>query len=127
MVDRATRFLQAFNQIEQELRGRVERRETDPKHLSFPMLLERSPELTERQVDRLRSFADLRNAIVHNPRDIDDEVIADPRESAVEWLEKQVQIILDPPLVRQVLALRKPTVLRSGSVPNPTSPGSCAR
>jgi len=113
MADRATRFLQAFNQIEQELRGRVERRESDPKHLSFPMLLERSPELTERQVDRLKSFADLRNAIVHNPRDVDDEVIADPRESAVEWLEKQVQVILDPPLVMQVLQLSKPTVLRS--------------
>lgn len=114
MADRATRFLQAFNQIEQELRSRVERRENDPKHLSFPMLLERSPELTDRQVDRLKSYADLRNSIVHNPRDTAEEVIADPRESAVQWLEKQVEIILDPPLVMAALDLRRPTVLSSG-------------
>lgn len=111
MTTRATRFLQAFTTIEQELRARVERDEHDPKHLPFPALLERSPDLTDRQRDRLRSHADLRNAIVHNPRDQDSEIIADPRESTVEWLEKQAQIILDPPLVMSVLKLDKPTVL----------------
>lgn len=114
MNDRAARFLQAFTTIEQELRSRVDRHEHDPKHLPFPALLDRSSDLTDRQRERLRSYAELRNAIVHNPRDTADEVIADPRESAVHWLEKQVEVILDPPLVMEVLGPRKPTVLHSG-------------
>lgn len=114
MSTRATRFLQAFTTIEQELRSRVERDDHDPKHLPFPALLERSGDLTDRQRDRLKSYADLRNAIVHNPRDQDAEIIADPRESTVEWLEKQVEVILDPPLVMSVLRLEKPTVLSAG-------------
>lgn len=113
MADRAQRFLQAFTTIEQELRARVDRDAGDPKHLAFWTLLERSADLTERQVQRLRSYADLRNAIVHNPRDPAGEVIADPRESAVLWLETQADIILDPPLVMRVLELTKPTVLKS--------------
>lgn len=113
MADNATRFIQAFTTIEQELRTRVERTERDPKHLSFPALLDRSTDLTDRQRDLLRSYADLRNAIVHNPRDRNEEIIADPRLSAVEWLEKQVEVILDPPLVMQVLKLDKPTVLHA--------------
>lgn len=111
MADRATRFLQAFTTIEQALRARVERNEHDPKFLPFPALLDRSNDLSAGQVERLKSYADLRNAIVHNPRDGRDDIIADPRESTVEWLEKQVDIILDPPLVMSVLELSKPTVL----------------
>lgn len=91
----------------------MRRTEHDPKHLPFPALLERSDDLSPKQVERLRSYADLRNAIVHNPRDGADEIIADPRSSTVEWLERQVEIILDPPLVMSVLNLSKPTVLSS--------------
>ncbi len=111
MAKRAERFLQAFTTIEQELRARVERNDRDPKHLPFPALLERSDDLSAGQVERLKSFANLRNAIVHNPRDAVEEYIADPRESAVQWLEQQVEIILDPPLVMNVLKLSPPTVL----------------
>lgn len=113
MTGRAERFLEAFRVIENELRSRVERREHDPKHLNFPTLLERDTQLTDRQVDLLRSYSDLRNSIVHSPRDHREEIIADPRTSAVEWMEQQAQIILDPPLVMAVLDLTKPTVLAS--------------
>ncbi|HLS01837.1 MAG TPA: hypothetical protein VK054_07660 [Beutenbergiaceae bacterium] len=111
MSDNATRFIQAFTTIEYELRKRIKPRDNDPKHLNFPTLVDRSVDLSPEQVEKLKSFSDLRNAIVHNPRDRGNEVIADPRDSAVQWLEKQVDLIVDPPLVMEVLNLQKPTVL----------------
>lgn len=110
-IDRASRFLQAFNEIHRALDTRVPRPENESGHRSFTYLLPRSKDLTDRQRDRLKTCASLRNVIVHEPRDGDHEIIADPRESTVQWLEQQVDIITNPPLVIEVLKLDKVEVL----------------
>ncbi|WP_147436299.1 hypothetical protein [Mycetocola manganoxydans] len=106
----ARRFLDAFHKTEIMLQSRFDRR--DGKRPPFNRLIDESDELVGEQKSRLKELALLRNAIVHTPYSPRDEPYADPRNSVVEWIEKQADVIENPPLVIGVLKLDPPRVLQ---------------
>lgn len=104
----AERFIDAFNRIERILRSRASEK---ARRLTFPELVNESKSVTTPEKTKLRDMGVLRNAIVHNPRDVDGELIADPRLSAVEWLENRADLIENPPTVFGSLRMSSPKVL----------------
>lgn len=110
-MDNATRFIQAMTQIEKELRDRDERLQRSDYHLEFKTLVDRSKHLAFGQKKNLKKFVDLRNTIVHEPRDSANYAIADPRDSVVQWVEDQLVLLTKPPLVITELKLQPPKVL----------------
>lgn len=103
----AERFLDAFNSIETELA----RRNGADKYVPFSDLLRKTRHFTEGQKTLLRKWAELRNVIVHTPRKGHPEVIADPREDIVVAIERQLEYLVRPPKVLDVLKTAAPTVL----------------
>lgn len=94
-MSRADRFVRLYNELSQLLKERlgVER------HLPFYNLVAqaaRQDPLIRRWEAKLRSFGDLRNAIVHDEQ-YPMEIIAEPSEKAVEELERIVDAIRTPP------------------------------
>jgi predicted transcriptional regulator len=93
-VTLAKRFLSAYNALDQYLRaGR-----NDPRWLPHSVLITNSQEIPVSSKLKLRTYADLRNAIVHSERGIDSP-IAEPHTDEVERYERLVQDILKPPSV----------------------------
>lgn len=111
-MDNADRFLRALTEIEVFLRNKLERSGSSDRHLDFkPMIDASTKRLSPAQRTNLKRYVDLRNAIVHEPRDSRGVAIASPRDDVVEWVESQLQIITNPPKVMSVLKLQKPRVL----------------
>jgi len=112
---RADLFLTTFNKIESHLRRELGK-ET---HVSFKRLVETQ---ADRQFGPVRSnkhdlkqLADLRNAIVHNPRK-GGAVIADPRPDVLERIKELWQLISDPPEVYPLFAGSVKAARRDDSV-----------
>ena len=105
----AERFLDAFNRIETALKNRAGEQ---GKRTGFWQLVQQSTDLVREQKVRLQDMATLRNAIVHTTLDRNKVLVADPRDSAVEWLEAQADIIEKPPRVRKALKLQRPVILQ---------------
>jgi hypothetical protein len=106
-LTRAERFLDAFNRIEARLRSSAKQSD---REAGFKVLVRASQQLSVSQKTRLLEVADLRNVIVHSPRDRGLEVIADPRESLVSWVETQADVIENPPKVVTALKLSAPKI-----------------
>lgn len=90
------RFLNAFIEIEQELRSIV----GSDRYLSFYNLVNRASSINktvEIFAIYLKEYADLRNAIVHER--IDGQPIAEPHETAVLHLEEILDILKSPPRI----------------------------
>ncbi|HXF50606.1 MAG TPA: hypothetical protein VNM43_02855 [Dehalococcoidia bacterium] len=94
-MDRAARFLELFTSLEAHLRKLTR----TGRGVPFYRLVDRAAEIhtaVKRHADRLKRYADLRNAIVHHagfPRDI----IAEPTEKTLDIFETVVNDILSPP------------------------------
>lgn len=110
-MSNADRLIQALVQIEKVLLDEQYAERKDGKYVGLSRLIRDSKKLSDRQKSRLISLAELRNTIVHEPRNDAHEVIAEPRDDVIEWVEQQVQIIVEPPLVVTVLGLEPPTLL----------------
>lgn len=108
----AERFLDAFRTIEAALLAKSTQKYS--KQPTFYDLVDDSKLLTSSQKEKLKQFAKLRNAIVHEPHQ-NGVPIADPRNDAVDWIERQALIIEKPPLVRNVLKIQPPLVLNKNS------------
>ncbi len=90
------RFLNAFIEIEQELRLIV----GADRYLSFYNLVKRASSINKTVrpfATYLKEYADLRNAIVHER--IDGEPIAEPHDAAVLHLEEILDILTSPPRI----------------------------
>lgn len=107
-LGRAERFLDAFNRIDGVLRKQAKGNDRKPP---LPSLIENSRALTRAQKYKLLKMVELRNVIVHEPREGSKEIIADPRESSVEWMEFQAEILEKPPKVNEALKLQAPELL----------------
>lgn len=93
----AERFLAAFNRIERSLRELNEVTE----HHSFTRLVDlakRKNAVIRKHEFDLRSYAELRNAIVHN-QITPDFIIAEPHIETVEMIEKIDALLLHPKMV----------------------------
>lgn len=111
-LSNADRFLEAFRTIEAALLSKSSKKHG--KQPPFYDLVDDSKLLTFPQKEKLKQFAKLRNAIVHEPHQ-HGVPIADPRTDVVEWIEKQAIVIENPPLVQQVLKIQPPKVLDTNS------------
>lgn len=103
----AERFIDAFNRIEQILRSRAK---ADLKKRSFGEIVDKSKDVIPKQAVTLKAMADLRNVIVHTPFDSEGAILAEPRLTAVEWMEMQADLIERPPRVIDVLKMSPPKV-----------------
>src|SRR5690606_16845840 len=95
----ADRFLDAFNQIEEELK----RRKPTKEHVPFTVRVKASKDFTQDQKDLLSKGAEWRNIIVHSPRGGRPEPIAAPREDIVLQIERQLELLVRPPKALDVL------------------------
>jgi len=102
MPTNADRFLDAFKAIEDHLRRTVG--ETERVDFVDLVALAAQDNAAVRDVaDRLRRYARLRNAIVHNANDTRRRAIAEPRKDVVEDIEGIRLVVTKPPLLISVL------------------------
>lgn len=103
-----TRFLDAYNEIDQALRIQYNFKTT----ISFSDLIRRCADLNHvirGYENELINFARLRNAIVHSSDN--NKVIAEPHLEVVELMEKIANLITTPPLVIDIVRSRPVTVI----------------
>lgn len=94
-----SRFISAYNLLDHHLRVQYNFK----TNISFSDLIRRCSSLNQvirAYEDDLIDLARLRNAIVHNRRD---EIIAEPHEDVVDFIEKVARIISTPPLAMDVI------------------------
>ena len=102
-VSNATRFINAYNQVDQTLRAVYNFK----RSLSFNDMVRRAVSLNSivrKYEDKLIDYGRLRNAIVHNSKE--EKIIAEPHEDVVEDFEHIAQIISEPPLAIQEIATK---------------------
>lgn len=99
-MSNSDRFLTAFNRIDRTLRDMVEAKEFTAFYRLMDLAAKKNS-LVRKYEEDLRSYADLRNAIVHNQTSTD-YVIAEPHVEVVEKIE-QIDEALSKP--KQVGAL----------------------
>ena len=94
----ADRFIRAYNQIDDHLRGLLD---IDRSRYGFASVVDQAAKrysVVRRYADDLKEFGALRNAIVHD-KEYPSRIIADPRPEVVEAIERLAAVILDPPRV----------------------------
>lgn len=103
-TENSDRFLTAFNRIDHRLRDIVGIKDFTP----FYRLVDQAKKkevLVKKYEDDLRSYADLRNAIVHHRTSIN-YVIAEPHTDVVERIEYIDATLAKPMLVGQMFRKR---------------------
>ncbi|KOY83825.1 CBS domain-containing protein [Lysinibacillus macroides] len=103
-TENSDRFLTAFNRIDHRLRDIIGAKDFIP----FSRLIEqakRKDVLVKKYEDDLRSYADLRNAIVHHRISLN-YVIAEPHPDVVERIEYIDATLAKPTLVGQMFRKR---------------------
>ena len=103
-IQNSDRFLTAFNRIDHTLRDIVEAKDFMPFYRLVDQARKRNP-LVRKYEDDLRSYADLRNAIVHH-RTSTEFVIAEPHLKIVEKIEHIDEVLAKPKLVGQLFRKR---------------------
>ena len=103
-VRNSDRFLTAFNRIDHSMRDIVGAREFIPFFRLVDQAKKKSV-LVRKYEDDLRSYAELRNAIVHQ-RTSTEYVIAEPHLEVVERIEHIDEVIARPKLVGQLFRKR---------------------
>lgn len=98
------RFLTAFNRIDHTMRDMVEAKDFLAFYRLIDQAKKKSP-LVRKYEDDLRSYADLRNAIVHNRTSMD-YVIAEPHLEVVEKIEHIDKVLAKPTYVGQLFRKR---------------------
>lgn len=107
-ISNATRFINAYNQIDQSLRSIYNFR----RSMSFNDMVRRCVplnSLVRKFEDKIIDYGRLRNAIVHNSKE--ERIIAEPHNDVVEEFEYIAKVISEPPLVIQEIANRNILVL----------------
>ncbi|MEG0439758.1 MAG: hypothetical protein RR587_11045, partial [Solibacillus sp.] len=98
------RFLTAFNRIDHTMREIAEAKDFIAFYRLIDLAKKKSP-LVRKYEDDLRSYADLRNAIVHNRTSME-YVIAEPHLGVVEKIEHIDEVLMKPKLVGQLFRKR---------------------
>lgn len=101
---RAERFLREFAGLEDHLRKTLKKDQGYP----YRRLIEdmrKAGLVTDSQEQSLATFGYLRNALAH-ARESGGEIIADPRESAVEEFTRLASVVKSPPLLTDVVRHR---------------------
>lgn len=104
MTRNSDRFLTAFNRIDHSMRDIIGATEFIPFFRLVDQAKKKSA-LVRKYEDDLRSYAELRNAIVHQ-RTSTEYVIAEPHLEVVEQIEHIDEIIARPKLVGQLFRKR---------------------
>ncbi|MEK4227973.1 CBS domain-containing protein [Solibacillus sp. FSL H8-0538] len=110
------RFLTAFNRIDHTLRDIIGAKDFMPFYRLIDQAKKKNP-LVRKYEDDLRSYADLRNAIVHHRTSMD-FVIAEPHGQVVEKIERIDEVLAKPKLVGQLFRKRVMTFQTTDSLKN---------
>jgi len=108
MSSNSTRFINAYNLIDQTMRSVHGYK----RNMTFSDMIRRSVSVNSvvrKYEDKLIDYARLRNAIIHNSSDT--RVIAEPHPQVVDELEKIAKLISTPPLVMQTIAKKEVLIL----------------
>jgi|SRR5579863_1639385 len=97
----STRFLEAYNRIDDFMRRTLNERPGFNHSQLLAEMVKRDALFRISRYD-LDLFARLRNAIVHNPLGSDSKPIAEPHPDVVQKYEHLVSSLLDPPLASTV-------------------------
>ena len=103
-VQNSDRFLTAFNRIDHTMRDMIGAKDFMPFYRLVDQAKKKSP-LVRKYEDDLRSYADLRNAIVHH-RISPEYIIAEPHIHVVEKIEHIDEVLARPKLVGQMFRKR---------------------
>lgn len=110
---RSSEFLQYFRQIEEFLEKNDSQKNSNSSKYSFSDRVDRSRLLRKPEKEKLKSYARLRNSIVHNPYR-GGRPIAEPHETTVDDIKHIHFLLTKPPLLTDVLKdFPKPTILSS--------------
>lgn len=112
--ENSDRFLAAFNRIDKALKEIAEVREFMPFYRLMNKAKLKNP-IVRKYEDELRSFADLRNAIVHNSVSVE-YVIAEPHIEVVEKIELIDEKLSSPATVGEMFKKRVKTFQTSDSL-----------
>ena len=113
-VKNSDRFLSAFNRIERTLSDIMDAKE----HQSFTRLVDQSKRknaVVRKYEADLRSYAELRNAIVHN-QITPEFIIAEPHIKTVELIEKIDSLLTNPKTVGEIFHKKAITVQSTDSL-----------
>ncbi|WP_164216007.1 CBS domain-containing protein [Virgibacillus sp. YIM 98842] len=102
MYKNSEKFLTAFTKIEKQLKSRLNNRR-DIGFARSVKILRSSNAIVRRYSEDLLSFAELRNAIVHNKIDMA-YAIAEPHDSIVERIQRIEKELTHPTLVGSVFS-----------------------
>lgn len=103
-MENSDRFLTAFNRIDHSMREIAGAKDFIAFYRLIDLAKKKSP-LVRKYEDDLRSYADLRNAIVHNRTSME-YVIAEPHIGVVEKIEHIDEVLTRPKLVGQLFRKR---------------------
>lgn len=99
------RFIEIYNEIDDFMRRYLEK----PNGYKHYMLIEDLAKVNKsfKKYERdLKSYGDLRNAIVHNPNLKNANPIAEPHEYIIERYKEIVDDVINPPLAYDKVAVR---------------------
>ncbi len=94
--ERVKKFIQLYNKLDGFLRSHIQ----GAQHIDHGLLLQDSARkfaVVQRHLSELRTFAQLRNILVHDMYRYQNEVIAIPTQEIVDQYEQTVRAILNPP------------------------------
>jgi predicted transcriptional regulator len=114
MYKNSEKFLTAFTKIEKQLKARLNNRR-DIGFARAVKILRSSNAIVRRYNDDLLSFAELRNAIVHNKIDMA-YAIAEPHDSIVERIKRIEKELTHPQLVGSMFSKKVFTFQESESL-----------
>jgi predicted transcriptional regulator len=114
MYKNSEKFLTAFTKIEKQLKSRLNNRR-DIGFTRSVKILRSSNAIVRRYNEDLLSFAELRNAIVHNKIDMA-YAIAEPHDSIVERIERIEKELTHPTLVGSIFSKKVYTFQETDSL-----------
>ena len=105
------RFTATYNNLDEYLRKEA-RADTYTSHTELFRKAKDSNAFIRIHFDKLRQFADLRNAIVHSPRQ-DADPIAEPHKIVVEEYEELFAKLVNPPLALEEMAVKEREIYKA--------------
>jgi predicted transcriptional regulator len=104
-ITNARKFIAIYNEIDNYMR-RFQKVDNRVSHTQLIKDMGRQNKLFRNHCDDLISFAELRNAIVHNPKNRDANPIAEPHDNIVKLYQDLLDKVTKPPLALNTVAIR---------------------
>ena len=98
-------FISLYNELDKYMREILNENESTPHSVLLKKMTEKS-NIFRKNNKYLKSFANLRNAIVHNYSNDGYKIIAEPHDNIVEDYKRIVNEVMNPPKALNTIAIR---------------------